>query len=41
LRPKIMAPVFNHCLSALLRKEFGQIRRDRRLALVLILPPTL
>jgi ABC-2 type transport system permease protein len=36
-----MAPVFNHCLSALLRKEFGQIRRDRRLALVLILPPTL
>jgi ABC-2 type transport system permease protein len=36
-----MAPVFNHCLGALLRKEFGQIRRDRRLALVLILPPTL
>ncbi len=36
-----MAPILNHRVGALLRKEFGQIRRDRRLALVLILPPTL
>ena len=36
-----MAPIFNHRLGALLLKEFSQIRRDRRLALVLILPPTL
>src|ERR1700689_5244458 len=36
-----MAQIFNHCLGALIRKEFGQIRRDRRLALALILPPTL
>jgi ABC-2 type transport system permease protein len=31
----------NHRLRALIRKEFGQIRRDRRLAFSLILPPTL
>lgn len=31
----------NHRLAALIRKEFGQIRRDRRLAFSLILPPTL
>jgi ABC-2 type transport system permease protein len=36
-----MAPVFNHRLRALIRKEFGEMRRDRRLALSLILPPTL
>ena len=36
-----MAQVFNHCQRALLRKEFSQIRRDHRLALALILPPTL
>ncbi len=36
-----MAPIFNHRLRALIRKEFGEIRRDRRLALALILPPTL
>jgi ABC-2 type transport system permease protein len=36
-----MAPIFNHRLRALVRKEFGQIRRDRRLAISLILPPTL
>ncbi len=38
---KTMAQIFNHCQRALLRKEFSQIRRDRRLALALILPPTL
>jgi ABC-2 type transport system permease protein len=32
---------FNHRVRALIRKEFGQIRRDRRLAFSLILPPTL
>ena len=31
----------SHRLRALLRKEFAQIRRDRRLAMSLILPPTL
>jgi ABC-2 type transport system permease protein len=35
-----MPQIFNHCLGALIRKEFGQIRRDRRMALALILPPT-
>jgi ABC-2 type transport system permease protein len=33
--------LFNHRVRALIRKEFGQIRRDRRLALSLIVPPTL
>src|SRR5438552_11979620 len=33
--------LFNHRVQALIRKEFGQIRRDRRLAFSLILPPTL
>ncbi len=28
-------------LGALIRKEFDQIRRDRRLAISLIVPPTL
>jgi len=32
---------FSHRLRALLQKEFAQIRRDRRLAMSLILPPTL
>jgi len=36
-----MAPIFNYRVGALIGKEFGQIRRDRRLALALILPPTL
>jgi ABC-2 type transport system permease protein len=36
-----MSPIFNHRLRALIRKEFGEMRRDRRLALSLILPPTL
>src|SRR2546423_14589180 len=33
--------IFNHRLRALVRKEFAQIRRDRRLAASLIIPPTL
>src|SRR6266478_9174007 len=33
--------LFNHRVRALIRKEFSQIRRDRRLAFSLILPPTL
>lgn len=32
---------FNHRVCALISKEFAQIRRDRRLAVSLILPPTL
>jgi ABC-2 type transport system permease protein len=31
--------IFNYRIRALVRKEFGQIRRDRRLAISLILPP--
>src|SRR5579864_1309979 len=33
--------IFNYRVRALVRKEFGQIRRDRRLAVSLILPPVL
>ena len=33
--------IFNHRVRALIQKEFRQIRRDRRLAISLILPPTL
>jgi len=36
-----MAQIFNHCLRALIRKEFGEIRRDHRLAIALLVPPTL
>src|SRR5713226_7477670 len=36
-----MVQIFNHRVRALIRKEFAQIRRDRRLAISLILPPTL
>ena len=36
-----LGQVFNHRVRALIRKEFAQIRRDRRLAISLILPPTL
>ncbi|MGB6942207.1 MAG: ABC transporter permease [Bryobacteraceae bacterium] len=36
-----MASIFNYRTRALIRKEFGHIRRDRRLAFSLILPPTL
>jgi len=31
--------LFNHRIRALIKKEFNQIRRDRRLAISLILPP--
>src|SRR5713101_4930706 len=37
----LIEPIFNHRVRALIRKEFAQIRRDRRLAVSLILPPTL
>jgi ABC-2 type transport system permease protein len=33
--------IFEHRLGALMRKEFNQIRRDKRLAMSLIVPPTL
>ena len=33
--------LFNYRIRALMKKEFNQIRRDRRLASSLILPPTL
>ncbi|MGH9678901.1 MAG: ABC transporter permease, partial [Candidatus Acidiferrales bacterium] len=33
--------LFNHRVRALIQKEFRQIRRDRRLAISLIVPPTL
>ncbi len=36
-----MAQLFNHRLRALIRKEFDQVRRDRRMAVSLIVPPTL
>src|SRR6266567_4722369 len=38
---KLLQLLFSHRLRALLRKEFAQIRRDRRLAMSLIIPPTL
>src|ERR1700704_5155099 len=37
---QILQFFFSHRLRSLLRKEFAQIRRDRRLAFSLILPPT-
>src|SRR2546423_1556970 len=37
----IVKQIFNYRVRALIRKEFAQIRRDRRLAFSLILPPTL
>jgi ABC-2 type transport system permease protein len=36
---KLFRFLFNHRLRALIQKEFNQIRRDRRLAISLILPP--
>jgi ABC-2 type transport system permease protein len=36
-----MRTFFSHRFRALLRKEFAQIRRDRRLAMSLILPPVI
>ncbi len=38
---RILSFFFSNRLRSLLRKEFAQIRRDRRLAMSLILPPTL
>jgi drug efflux transport system permease protein len=38
---KLLQRVFNYRVRALVQKEFRQIRRDRRLAISLILPPTL
>jgi ABC-2 type transport system permease protein len=38
---KILDYLLNPRLRALIRKEFAQIRRDRRLAISLIIPPTL
>ncbi len=38
---KLLQKVFNYRVRALMHKEFRQIRRDRRLAISLILPPTL
>jgi len=37
----VLGNLINRRLRALLRKEFAQIRRDRRLATSLVLPPTL
>jgi ABC-2 type transport system permease protein len=37
----LLQQLFNQRVRALIRKEFNQIRRDRRLAFSLILPPTL
>jgi ABC-2 type transport system permease protein len=38
---RLLQRLFNYRVRALIRKEFNQIRRDRRLAVSLILPPTL
>jgi len=38
---KLFERIFNYRVRALVQKEFRQIRRDRRLAISLILPPTL
>jgi ABC-2 type transport system permease protein len=38
---KFFERIFNYRVRALVQKEFRQIRRDRRLAISLILPPTL
>src|ERR1700689_965781 len=38
---KLLQRIFNYRVRALMQKEFRQIRRDRRLAISLILPPTL
>jgi ABC-2 type transport system permease protein len=38
---KFLRRIFNYRVRALMQKEFRQIRRDRRLAISLILPPTL
>src|ERR1039458_9964003 len=38
---KLLKYLFNYRVRALIKKEFNQIRRDRRLAISLILPPIL
>lgn len=38
---KLLRRIFNYRVLALIQKEFRQIRRDRRLAISLVLPPTL
>jgi ABC-2 type transport system permease protein len=38
---RLIQQFFNHRVRALIWKEFNQIRRDRRLAMSMILPPTL
>jgi len=38
---RVLEKLFSHRIRALLRKELNQIRRDRRLAFSLILPPVL
>src|SRR5215470_1523417 len=38
---RLLQRLYNQRIRALMRKEFNQIRRDRRLAFSLILPPTL
>jgi ABC-2 type transport system permease protein len=37
----LLERLLNHRLRALIRKEFAQMRHDRRLAISLIVPPTL
>ena len=37
---ELFRKLFNYRVRALIQKEFRQIRRDRRLAISLILPPT-
>lgn len=37
----LIGRIFNHRVAALIQKEFNQIRRDRRVALSLIVPPVL
>jgi ABC-2 type transport system permease protein len=37
----LLRRIFSYRVLALIRKEFGQIRRDRRLAMSMIVPPTL
>jgi ABC-2 type transport system permease protein len=39
--PRFLQQFFSRRVRALMRKEFNQIKRDRRLAISLILPPTL
>ena len=38
---KLLNRVFSYRIRALIKKEFNQIRRDRRLQISLILPPVL